>query len=286
MKQQANFSNWDFTDIWRIYEGDTYPLLKSFLTPLTVTATSGSRVYDGTTDGIGVSYSLTPDMTKVLGTLVYTGAVKDVGDYTITPGGYYSIQQGYDISYANGALTVTPAALTVTANADSKTYDGLAYTGGNGVTYTGLVNSETSAVLGGALAYGGTLQGAINADGYVITPSGQTSGNYTITYVDGVLTITAAPSIITSAPGTTTTTASYTDVIQEWLRSGSAAQAAEQPAKFEVAYASADSPVFTFTETGRRPLITDYRSSERDAGHRCLIVKKDVNPIIVEADCK
>lgn len=37
--------------IWRIYDGYTYPLLSSFLTPLTVTAASGSRTYDGTTDG-------------------------------------------------------------------------------------------------------------------------------------------------------------------------------------------------------------------------------------------
>ncbi|HMM54266.1 MAG TPA: MBG domain-containing protein, partial [Candidatus Desulfobacillus sp.] len=34
-----------------------------------------------------------------------------------------------------------------------------------------------------------TSQGAVNAGSYTIVPSGQTSGNYTITYHDGTLTI-------------------------------------------------------------------------------------------------
>ncbi|TAN50020.1 MAG: hypothetical protein EPN21_09975, partial [Methylococcaceae bacterium] len=203
MKTMSSFPAWSIansggsTALWRIYEGGSYPLLRSFLTPmaLTVTATSGSRAYDGTTNGVGVSYSPAPDMSKVLGTATYTGAVKDVGSYTVTPsGGIYSSQQGYDFtfSYVNGALTITPAPLTVTANAASKTYDGNAYSGGNGVSYTGLVNGETSAVLGGALAYGGTSQGAVNAGSYAITPSGLTSGNYSFSYVNGALTVSPA----------------------------------------------------------------------------------------------
>ena len=69
-----------------------------------------------------------------------------------------------------------------------KTYDGLAYSDGNGVTYSGFVNSETNAVLGGTLAYGGDSQGATNVGTYTLTPSGYTSGNnYTLSYVDGGL---------------------------------------------------------------------------------------------------
>jgi hypothetical protein len=55
-----------------------------------------------------------------------------------------------------------------------------------------LVNGETKAVLGGALAYGGTAQNAINAGSYLITASGLTSGNYTLSYVNGVLTVNPA----------------------------------------------------------------------------------------------
>ncbi len=75
-------------------------------------------------------------------------------------------------AFANGALNISQAPLSITANDFSRMYNGLAYSGGNGVTYSGFVNSETSAVLGGSLAYGGTSQGAKNAGSYVITPPG------------------------------------------------------------------------------------------------------------------
>ncbi|MBI3755501.1 MAG: hypothetical protein HY265_05010, partial [Deltaproteobacteria bacterium] len=99
---------------------------------------------------------------------------------------------------------INTAALTVTASNGSKTYDGLAYTGGNGVGYTGFVNGETSSVLGGTLAYTGTSQGATNAGSYVITPGGQTSGNYTITFANGALTVNPAALTITAQTNTKT----------------------------------------------------------------------------------
>ena len=91
---------------------------------------------------------------------------------------------------------ITPAPLTVIANNDSKAYSGTAYTGGNGVSYNSFVNDETAAVLGGSLNYSGSSQGALSTGSYVITPGGLTSGNYTLHFVDGTLTInpTAAPS--------------------------------------------------------------------------------------------
>jgi hypothetical protein len=46
--------------------------------------------------------------------------------------------------------------------------------------------------LGGTLTYSGTSQGAVNTGNYVITPGGLTSSNYTISYVDGTLTISPA----------------------------------------------------------------------------------------------
>ena len=87
------------------------------------------------------------------------------------------------------SVAVGQAALGITANNASKTYDGLGYTGGNGVSYSGFVNSETPAVLGGTLAYGGTSQNATNAGSYTIIPTGLTSTNYAITYTNGTLTI-------------------------------------------------------------------------------------------------
>jgi hypothetical protein len=114
----------------------------------------------------------------------------------ITPSGLTS--SNYDITYSNGALSVSKAPLTVTAAAATKTYDGQAYSGGNGVSYSGFVNSETSSVLGGSVSYSGTSQGAINAGSYVITPSGLTSSNYDITYSNGALSVSKAPLTVTA----------------------------------------------------------------------------------------
>ena len=143
-----------------------------------------AKTYDGLAygGGNGVSYTgfVNGESNAVLGgTLGYSGTSQgavNAGSYVITPGGLTS--SNYAISFVNGALTVNKAALTITANDDAKTYDGLAYNGGNGVSYTGLVNGESNAVLGGTLGYSGTSQGAVNAGSYVITPGGLTSSNY------------------------------------------------------------------------------------------------------------
>ncbi len=70
-----------------------------------------------------------------------------------------------------------------------------------GVTYSGFVNGETSSVLGGTLSVVDSDAAATTAVGSyagVITASGQTSTNYTITYVAGNLTVTPAPLTITA----------------------------------------------------------------------------------------
>ena len=65
--------NWDFSKTWTLYEGHTAPLLISFLTPLTVTANSGSATYTGSAyaGSNGVRYSSTPNA-NLLGGLTYT----------------------------------------------------------------------------------------------------------------------------------------------------------------------------------------------------------------------
>ena len=151
MQQLATFSGWSIANTggsentWRIYENSSYPLLRSFLKPLAIAAASGSRAYDGTANGAGVSYSLTPDTTKFLGTLTYSGASKDVGSYTVTPGGLYSNQQGYDISFASGALTIEPYVVSLTG---SRVYDGAVNVAGSALSIGTLVGVETLTLTG------------------------------------------------------------------------------------------------------------------------------------------
>jgi filamentous hemagglutinin family protein len=171
---------------------------------LSVTACDASKTYNGLaySGGNGVAYSgfVNGETTAALGgALAYGGSAQgaiNVGSYVITPSGLTS--GNYTIGYVDGALTVSKAALSVIANAASKTYDGLAYNGGNGVGYSGLVNGETSAVLGGTLAYGGTSQGAVDTGNYLITPRGLISGNYAISFAGAALTVNKAPLTVTA----------------------------------------------------------------------------------------
>jgi len=136
---------------------------------------------------------------SVAGALSYNQKVGDVlnaGSYKVTVTA--AATNNYNEASKTVDLTVNKAALTITAKNDSKTYDGLAYQGGNGVVYAGFVNSETEAVLKGTLAYTGTSQGAKDVNTYAITPGSLTSGNYTITFVDGTLNITKATPTVTA----------------------------------------------------------------------------------------
>ncbi|MES1981689.1 MAG: YDG domain-containing protein [Pseudomonadota bacterium] len=80
--------------------------------------------------------------------------------------------------------------LTVTANNTTKTYDRLAYSGGNGVTYSNTLNGN----LLGTVSYSGTSQGAVNAGSYGITLDGLYSNQqgYIISYTNGTLTVNPA----------------------------------------------------------------------------------------------
>ncbi|MCS6997604.1 MAG: YDG domain-containing protein, partial [Casimicrobiaceae bacterium] len=154
MKQLATFQSagWDIDDaggtggIWRIYEGNSYPLLRGFLQPLTVTAVSGMRAYDGTTAGLGVTYSVTPNA-NLLGTPTVTASGKDVGTRTLSVSGLFSNQQGYDISYVSGTLTITPKPLSISGTTvANKVYDGTTVASVTPGTLSGLVGSETLGV--------------------------------------------------------------------------------------------------------------------------------------------
>lgn len=85
--------------------------------------------------------------------------------------------------------------VTVTANNDSKVSDGVPYSGGNGVTFTGFVNGDTleQALLIDSLNYSGSSQGASNEGTYTISPEGLVDlVGYGLVNADGELTITAA----------------------------------------------------------------------------------------------
>ncbi|SIT34799.1 Right handed beta helix region, partial [Filimonas lacunae] len=176
---------------------------------LTITASDTTKVYDGTafSGGNGLAYlgfvNNEDSAAALTGAVTYSGTSQGAvnsGDYTIIPAGLTAAN--YSITYHNGSLDINKAALTVSAKDSTKTYDGTAFTGGNGVNYTGFATGDNASVLGGALSYTGTSQNAVNAGKYVITPGGYTSGNYDISYGNDTLTINKAALTITAADST------------------------------------------------------------------------------------
>jgi len=118
-------------------------------------------------------------------------------------------QIGDAVEVVTGTLTITPAilnvtALSVTANNANKIYDGLAYYGGNGVSYSGFCRWPDGFSAWRDTDLFGQLPGAVNAGSYTIIPGGLTSSNYTITFDPGTLTISPAALTISTNPVTKT----------------------------------------------------------------------------------
>ncbi len=115
MMTMSSFSGWNIANtggtsaIWRIYEGYTYPLLKNFLAPITVTpAFNGGGVYTDiaayATDksSFDASKINTSNMSLVLSSSAIPGEA-----IASLQGGIWSSQHGYDISNVARTLTGT-----------------------------------------------------------------------------------------------------------------------------------------------------------------------------------
>jgi alpha-tubulin suppressor-like RCC1 family protein len=159
---------------------------------LTITADNKNKAYGAPLPALTVSYSGfvngdTPaSLTASPTATAAATAASSVGTYPITASG--AIDANYMISYLPGTLTVTPVALTITADNKTKQYsDPLpAFT----VSYDGLVNGDTPASLFGTLNVATPATMFSGPGSYTLTPSGLSSPNYTITYLNGTLTVT------------------------------------------------------------------------------------------------
>jgi filamentous hemagglutinin family protein len=161
--------------------------------PLTITGTTGSSTYTAVaqTNTFSTSGLLTGNGDSVTGVSTL-GSGTNVGTYAdnLTSASGTGLSN-YAISYVNGSLTITPAALTVTANDAQRPVNTL--NPPFSATYVGFVGGETPAVLNGALVFSTPATVESPAGPYPITPFGQTSSNYRISYLDGVLDVIAVP---------------------------------------------------------------------------------------------
>ena len=186
--------------------------------PLLVTAAGVDKTYDGNTTA-SVTYGDNRIGTDVLtfsssAAFVSKNVANGIG-LNVTG---IALDGADAINYtanttANTSARITPKALTITANNDSKDFGGAPYAGGNGVQFNGFAAGESVANLTGALTYGGTAQGAKAAGSYSIAPGGLTASNYAVQFADGTLTI-RPPDAVTTALGGPGLTAAYNSALQ------------------------------------------------------------------------
>ncbi len=162
--------------------------------PLIITAENKTKVYGAANPILTYTYSglVNGDLATATWPTILTTALPNstVGTYPIIPSA--ATDANYTITYVEGTLTINKAPLTITAKPHTITYNGTAYSGGNGVIPTGLISGETINNLTGTLTYAGTSQGAKNVGTYTIIPDGLSSPNYNINYVGNNLEIKKA----------------------------------------------------------------------------------------------
>ncbi|HUP94373.1 MAG TPA: MBG domain-containing protein, partial [Burkholderiales bacterium] len=163
--------------------------------PITVTANDAGKIY-GDAD---------PALTFNIGGAGLVAGETLAGALTRAPGenvvgSPYAINQAtlaasanYALTYTPGRFNIAPRALTVTADNKVKLLsDPLPpFT----ATYAGFAFADTPATLNGSLMFATPATAASPIGLYSITPFGQSSTNYNIAFVDGVLTIPLAGSL-------------------------------------------------------------------------------------------
>ncbi|OCK55333.1 MBG domain-containing protein [Bradyrhizobium sp. LMTR 3] len=206
MQNPANYAStyagWDFATVWSAPSIGYYPQLYGVNYVLRVAPDNASRVYGDANPALTYSiYGLhAGDAAAIItGLSVSTAATatSNVGTYAISASGGSAVSvsgQAYRFVDAPGTLTVTPRAITVTADAKSRAYGdanpALTYQVGG----LGLVNGDA---LAGALATSATVSS--DAGIYGITQGTlAASSNYAFTFVGANLTVT--PAVAASTP--------------------------------------------------------------------------------------
>ena len=186
MQTQSTFSGFDFGNTWRIYAGHTYPLLKHYLTPLTVTAGNYSLGYNGSAYTAALSnpsYSVSGAASSVhLFNLSnpYNSPLS-IGSYTPD---LYSDQRGYDIAYSGGTLTIVsvppdPPHVYASAGVETTLGDTTPVTANPGsilIIPTGANVSGVTITLNGPTSDGSTAPITFRIGGLTITLSAYTPG--------------------------------------------------------------------------------------------------------------
>jgi hypothetical protein len=160
---------------------------------LTITANNATRSYGSANPAFGgaVSGQVNGDTFTVTASTTATAA-SPVGNYAIVPSATGSNLSNYTVNAVSGSLTVSSAALTITANNATRSYGSA--NPSFSATVSGQVNGNTFTVTAATAATAASPVGS-----YAIVPSaaGPNLADYTQTVTDGTLTITQAGTMTT-----------------------------------------------------------------------------------------
>ncbi len=197
----VNFTPSDLTN-YNVVNGTTVVIAVTKAT-LTATPNNQSRLYGAANPTFTISYSgfVNSETSGVIDSApsasTLAGATTSVGTYPIVATG--GADNNYDFVYAPGTLTITKATVTAIAIDANRVYGATNPT--FSLTYTGLLNGETSAVLNMIPAAVSSATLTSSAGTYPITVSGGSDDNYNFLYTSGTLTITKA--IVTATASST-----------------------------------------------------------------------------------
>ena len=158
---------------------------------LTIQADNSAKIYGATLPAFSSTFTglVAGDVPADYAVTYNTAADanSNVGNYAVTPSGI--IDTNYNITFIDGNLAVNPAVLYISANNSSKDYQ---HENPNfSASYNGFVLDENAANLNGELTFATDATTYSLPGSYTVTPSGQTSTNYNINYLDGILLVNA-----------------------------------------------------------------------------------------------
>ncbi len=166
-----------------------------------VTASGGALTYGGTVPAITPSYSgwRTGDGPAVLTSapVCTTTATNSGGAGTYKTSCSGAAAPAYTFVYVDGAITIAPAPLTISAPSGSFAYGGAVPA--IAPAYSGWVKSESPSALTTAPVCTTTATSASGVGTYKTSCSGAVASNYTFAYVDGSVTVTPALVTLTAS---------------------------------------------------------------------------------------
>jgi len=183
----------DYTANYSIsYNGENFLIYPK---SVTITADALSKTY-GATDPV-LTYTISPALSF---TDTATGSLErapgeDVGLYAVNIGSL-NLSPNYLFDFVSSDFEITKATLTATADDKSRIYGDAnpVFT----ISYSGFLNGDTEAVLDTPPIATTSADATSPVGPYAIVPSGGIDNNYSISYVDGTLTITQAVLTVTA----------------------------------------------------------------------------------------